>query len=104
MKHRLIMALCLMLSVTSLAFAAEKAPVVNFLPLADGIVKKIDTQTGKITLAHGEIPNLGMKPMTMPYLMQNPALLKTVHEGDKVKFSADKVKGIYTVTHLVVIK
>lgn len=104
MKHLIITALCLVLSMTSLAFAAEKAPVTNALPLADGIVKKIDLQTGKITLAHGEIPNLNMKPMTMPYQMQTPALLKTVHEGDKVKFSADKVKGIYTVTYLVVIK
>ncbi len=104
MKHLIITTLCLLLSITTLAFAAEKSPSNNTLPLADGIVQKIDPQTGKITLAHDAIPNLKMPPMTMPYQMQNPALLKNVQVGNKVKFSADKVRGVYTVTHLVVIK
>lgn len=36
-------------------------------PLTDGVVKKVDAQNGKITLAHGEIANIKMPAMTMSY-------------------------------------
>ncbi len=82
-----------LLSVASFAIAAD-------LPLVDGVVKKIDLAAKKITIAHGDIPNLNMKPMTMPYAVKNPDELKKLHEGDKVKFTADKVDKIYTVIHI----
>ncbi|MFY9259276.1 MAG: copper-binding protein [Gallionella sp.] len=100
MKHYLIMALCLVLSVTSVAFAAEKST----LPLVEGIVKKIDLPAGKVTLAHAAIPNLKMQPMTMPYRVKVVSELKALHEGDKVKFTADKLKEGYTVLHIEIVK
>ncbi len=53
-------------------------------------VKKIDEAAGKITLKHGPAPSLGMdEPMTMVYRVKDPAMLKQVKVGDKVKFEAD---------------
>ena len=68
--------------------------------MTEGEVRKIDKETKKITLKHGEIKNLDMPPMTMVFRAQDPAMLDAVKVGDKVKFDADKVGGQYTVTKL----
>lgn len=62
---------------------------------------KIDESAGKITLKHGPIKKLDMdEGMTMVFRVQDPAVLKTVKVGDKVKFDADRVNGQITVTTL----
>ncbi|MES2091133.1 MAG: copper-binding protein [Pseudomonadota bacterium] len=66
----------------------------------DGEVKKIDAEAGKITIKHGEIKNLDLPAMQMAFRVANPDWLKTVQVGDKVKFSADKVSGQFTITSL----
>jgi len=66
--------------------------------MADAEVRKVDLDAKKITLKHGEIRNLDMPPMTMVFQVSDPALLGKVKAGDKVKFSADKINGAYTVT------
>lgn len=67
----------------------------------DGEVKKIDLDAGKLTLKHGEIKSLDIPAMPqMSYRVTDPAWLKSLQVGDKVKFSADKVNGQYTVTAL----
>ena len=38
--------------------------------------------------------------MTMVFRAADPAMLKTVKAGDKVKFDADKVNGQLTVTKI----
>ena len=67
------------------------------LPLVAGEVTKIDESAGKITLKHGAIPNLGMPERTMVFNATDPAMLKDVRPGDKIKFTADKVNGQLTV-------
>jgi Cu(I)/Ag(I) efflux system periplasmic protein CusF len=65
----------------------------------DGEVVKIDQDAAKITLKHDAIKNLDMPAMPrMSYRVSNPAWLKALQVGDKVKFSADKVNDQYTVT------
>ena len=64
----------------------------------EGEVRKVDKEAKKITLKHGTIVNLDMPPMTMVFRVQNPALLDQVSSGDKVRFSADKIDGQFTVT------
>ena len=66
--------------------------------MSDAEVRKIDKEQGKITLKHGEIKNLDMPPMTMVFRVKDPAMLGNLKEGDRVRFSADKVGGQYTVT------
>jgi len=66
----------------------------------EGEVKKVDVEAGKVTLKHGEIKNLDMPAMQMAFRVANPAWLTSLQVGDKVKFSADKVNGQFTVTAL----
>ena len=74
------------------------------LPLSDGEVRKIDKSTGKLTIKHGPLQNLQMPPMTMVFRVQEPAMLDQIKEGDKIKFSADRVDGALTVTRVQVVR
>jgi Cu/Ag efflux protein CusF len=67
-------------------------------PLIDGEVRKVDAAQNKITLKHGEIKHLDMPPMSMVFQVKDPALLAKVKAGDKVRFSVDRIDGVYTVT------
>lgn len=73
-------------------------PAVSSVPTTDGEVRKIDKAQGKLTLKHGPIANLEMPGMTMVFKVSDPKLLDALKEGDKVKFTADKVNGAITVT------
>ena len=68
------------------------------ISMADGEVRKIDKEQGKVTLKHGPIVNLDMPGMTMVFKVGDPKMLDRLKEGDKVKFAADKVNGAITVT------
>jgi Cu/Ag efflux protein CusF len=72
--------------------------------LADGEVRKIDKENGKITLKHGEIKSLDMPPMTMVFQVNDPALLDKVKPGDKVQFNAVKDGSKLTVTEIKAVK
>jgi len=66
----------------------------------NGTVKKIDAEQGKLTIDHGPIKNLDMDSMTMVFRASDPAMLKGLKAGDKIKFDADRVNGQITVTKL----
>jgi Cu(I)/Ag(I) efflux system periplasmic protein CusF len=69
--------------------------------MVNGQVTKIDESAGKITLKHGPIKKLEMEdPMTMVFRVQDPAMLRQVKVGDKVKFDADRVNGQITITKI----
>ncbi len=70
------------------------------LPQSDGVIKKIDAAGGKVSIAHGEITNLKMPPMTMTFKAKSPEVLKGWKEGDKVRFRAAEVKGDLTVVSI----
>jgi Cu(I)/Ag(I) efflux system protein CusF len=70
----------------------------NSADMADGEVRKIDKDTGKLTLKHGEIRNLDMPGMTMIFQVKEATLLDKVKVGDKVKFRAEKSGGGFMVT------
>ncbi len=72
--------------------------------MAEAEVRKIDKDAKKITLKHGDIPNLEMPPMTMVFQVKDPALLDTVKVGDKVRFKAEKAGGAFVVTELQLAK
>lgn len=69
-------------------------------PMAEGEVRKVDTDSKKITLKHGEIKNLDMPGMTMVFQVKDPAMLDKVKVGDKVRFTAEKVNGAITLTSI----
>lgn len=68
--------------------------------LIDGEVRKVDKDAGKLTIKHGEIKNLEMPPMTMVFRVKDLAMLEQVKPGDKVRFEAQKVDGLLTVTRI----
>ena len=69
-----------------------------------GEVRKVDKEAKKITIKHEEIRNLGMPPMTMVFPVKDEAMLESVKQGDKVKFTAEKVGGAITVTKIDPVK
>ena len=69
-------------------------------PFAEGEVRKIDVEQGKITLKHGPIDNLGMSAMTMVFRVSEASMLAKLKVGDKVKFKADRVNGAIIVTEI----
>jgi len=86
-------------SMIVLATAAGLAAgaTVAFAQMVDGEVTKVDESAGKITIKHGPMKQFDMDAMTMVFRAQDPALLKQVKPGDKIKFEADKVNGQFTV-------
>ncbi len=69
--------------------------------MADGEVRKVDKAAGKLTLRHGRIESLDMPGMTMVFKVADPRLLDGLKEGDKLRFSADRVQGAITITAIV---
>jgi Cu/Ag efflux protein CusF len=67
-------------------------------PQSDGEVRKVDKEQGKVTLRHGPLQNLDMPAMTMVFKAADPKLLDGLKEGDKVKFTAERVNGAIAVT------
>lgn len=78
--------------------ATPATAAANSADMADGEVRKIDKDAGKLTLKHGEIKNLDMPSMTMVFQVKEPALLDKVKVGDKVKFRAERAGSGYVVT------
>lgn len=77
--------------------AADQAAIVD---LTDGEVRKIDKETGKITLKHGVIKNLDMPGMTMVFQVKDKALLDKIQPGDKVRFRAETENGKLVLTDI----
>ena len=89
-----IAVVAVILSATTPASLAQSAMI-------DGQVAKIDEQAEKITIKHGPLKQFGMEePMTMVYRASDPAMLKTVKIGDKVKFVANRVNGQFVITKI----
>jgi Cu(I)/Ag(I) efflux system periplasmic protein CusF len=85
----------------ALALCAGAQAALAQSTLIDGQVTKVDQSASKITIKHGPIKKLGMdQGMTMVYRAQDPAMLKAVKAGDKVKFDAEEVNGQSTVTKI----
>jgi Cu(I)/Ag(I) efflux system protein CusF len=81
-----------------LAAAIPKSAIAQ---MVDGQVTKIDEAAGKIALRHGPIRKFDMtEGMTMVFRAKDPAMLKSVKVGGKVKFDADRVNGQFTVTKI----
>jgi Cu/Ag efflux protein CusF len=87
----------LLTTVSAALLAAAAFAQAALLPAVEGEVRKIDTEAKKITLKHGDIPNLEMTGMTMVFRVKDPDLLAKVKPGDKVRFTADRVEGALTV-------
>lgn len=91
MRRRVVLCMALLAGAARAQTAAGPAPT-------EGLVRKVDKAQAKLTLRHGPIPNLDMPAMTMVFRVADPKLLEVVSEGDKVRFTAEQVNGVFTVT------
>jgi Cu(I)/Ag(I) efflux system periplasmic protein CusF len=88
-------AMALALGASSLAGLAQSSELVN------GQVTKIDESAGKITIKHGPLKKFDMNEgMTMVFRAGDPAMLKAVKPGDRVRFVPDRTNGQFTVTKI----
>ncbi len=84
--------------------AASPASAAPAPDMSEGEVRKVDKETKKITLKHGDIKNLDMPPMTMVFNVSDPALLDKVKPGDKVRFKASNDAAKLTITDIQTMK
>lgn len=91
------------IALLSLALAAA-LPAWAQPRVADGEVTRINTRNNEITVRHGPIPHLDMGPMTMAFPVRDPALLRAVKPGDKVRFVAEKIGDEAVITRIEVAK
>jgi len=92
-KHALALAVALA------ALATTSPPALA--QMVNGQVVKVDEAAGKITIRHGPIKKFDMDDgMTMAWRAQDPAMLKQVKAGDKIRFEPDRVNGQFTVTRI----
>ncbi|KAB0643630.1 copper-binding protein [Burkholderia latens] len=69
--------------------------------LTDAEVKRIDAAHGMLTLKHGALENVGMGPMTMTFKAGDPAMIESLHVGEKVRVRIERVNGVLTIVKLV---
>lgn len=67
-----------------------------------GEVVRVDKGQAKVTVKHGPIADLGLPAMAMAYRVSDAQWLDQLKAGDRVRFDADKVSGLYTITRLTV--
>ena len=106
---RILLALCALATAPAWAAGEPAAPArllaqASTADLADGEVRKVDLERGRVTLKHGEIKALDMPPMTMVFVVKDKAMLERVKPGDKVRFKAVNEGGNYTVTEILPVK
>jgi len=98
MIHRNLLAaaaLSLWLGSSSFGAPAQSGDYVN------GQVTKVDESAQKITIKHGPLKKFDMEDgMTMVFRAGDPAMLKAVKPGDRVRFVPDRVNGQFTVTKI----
>ena len=70
------------------------------MTMTKGVISRIDEANGKVGIKHEAIANLKMPPMTMVFLLAEPALTKGLKVGDTVRFHAENPAGKLTVTQL----
>ena len=63
-----------------------------------GVVKKVNAKSGKVTIIHEELLDLGMPAMTMVFRVADEAMLEQLEPGENIEFVAERLKGKITVT------
>ena len=89
------------LEIDSMAESAHGQAVPPDEPLATGRVVAVDRTAGRITLEFRPIPQLLLEGGTRIFLVKDPASLKTVSAGDKVRFEVERTGRSYLVTRVV---
>jgi Cu(I)/Ag(I) efflux system protein CusF len=69
--------------------------------LVSGQVTKVDESAQKITIRHGPLKKFDMEDgMIMVFRAADPAMLKQVKPGDRIRFVPERINGQFTVTRI----
>lgn len=85
---------------SSVASTAKSLNTPSALALTEGEVERVDNEHGEVVINHGDLPNLGMGPMTMGFAVSDKRMLDSLKAGDKVRFQAEIKNGEATVTYI----
>jgi Cu/Ag efflux protein CusF len=100
-NRRSLMAAAVALGLAATPIAAG-AQTDEFVP---GLVTKVDEPAQKITIKHGPLKKFDMEDgMTMVFRAADPAMLKVVKAGDRVRFVPERINGQFTVTKIEKVK
>jgi len=80
--------------------AAQEQAVPSDDPLPTGRVVAVDRAAGRITLEYRPIPQLFLEGGTRIFRVEDPASLKGLGPGDKVRFEVERNGRTYTVTRI----
>jgi Cu(I)/Ag(I) efflux system protein CusF len=83
--------------------AATSASAPNETPMIEGVVKKINKYSGRVTLFHGPLPN-GVPATTMPYSVKDQNWLDEMKVGQKIRFVTDPADGGKTLVRFEPVK
>lgn len=67
---------------------------------SQGVVRSIDAEASKVTVAHGPLENLYMPAMTMIFRVSDEAMLTNMSEGDEIEFIVERRNGKLTIIEL----
>ncbi len=115
MKHTLLSSLLATAAIATPVAAQQKAgehgahhaapAATSAENMTDGEIRKVDTDSKKITIKHAEIKSLDMPPMTMVFQIKEAGLLDKLKVGDKIRFAAEKTaSGGFMVTAIQPVK
>src|ERR1700761_2024974 len=72
----------------------------NDFPLASGRVVMANPKTGRVTIDHGSIAPLALRPAGDVFYVADPAMLTGLSPGDKVRFEARRTTHHFVITRL----
>jgi len=68
--------------------------------LYEGQVRRLNKETGRVTLAHGPLTGFDMPAMTMAFAVKDARQLTALKVGDKVKFALERSGENLVVTRI----
>lgn len=86
------------LGAAAMAHAAK--PPLESAEVVKARVVKVDAPRSKITLKHAPIRSIRMEAMTMPFRVNDPAMLAPLKAGDRVTFSVAMQDGELVITQI----
>lgn len=93
-QFKFVFAAIISVATASVAFSQSATPsAAADASTSHGEVKKVDVDTGKVTIKHGELKNIGMGAMTMVFKVEDKAIVGKLKAGDKIAFTAASTGG-----------
>lgn len=83
-----------------MALAGVVSAATDLTLLAEATVRKVDPSSGKVTLAHGPLKNLGMPAMTMAFKLKDASWLDRLKAGDRIRFHAEMSGSDYVASQI----